>query len=230
MKIYKPGLPWYVNQLRKNEPFSFIRYGNGEWDCVLGTFHKTRSGSQQFSRELRSALTSVLEAPLPDRCYMALQSTDYLKRIRMLPGIEAWLREHKVEFNWHDGEVFHKASKKARLFQLSRELKQRRTVVVGPRWLLSLPFSGTFIPVRRRNCWQDVDSLYKKLSTFRNAVISFSAGPTTKVLIRRLFPVIGDTCWLLDFGSLWDPYCGVESRRYHKSMSKAKCHKNLYGK
>jgi len=58
------------------------------------------------------------------------------------------------------------------------------------------------------------------------AVVSFSAGPTTKVLIHNLH---GRGHFLIDFGSLWDIYVGKRTRRYHKRITPKVIRRNLTG-
>ena len=230
MKVKSPGLQFYVDKLRNGERFSFVRYGNGEWDCILDLYFRTRSGSQRFSPDLRKALITSLKTPRAGAYYTALQSQSFLQRIGILPQAEAWLVEQKLRLGWHDGEVFTKAARAGKLRPLIAALEGKRVVVVGPKWLMKLPFSSVFVPVRAHDCWAQVDAIEAQLRDLHNVVISFSAGPATKVLIHRLQPVIGKSCWLIDFGSLWDPYCGVRSRTYHKRMTPELLRKNLRGK
>ena len=95
MNIKTPGLKYYVNKLNAGERFSFVRYGNGEWDCILDLYYRTRSGSQKFSSDLRMALQLSLLIPHEGEYYTAIQSLSFLKRIGVLPKAEAWLLEKK---------------------------------------------------------------------------------------------------------------------------------------
>ena len=104
---------------------------------------------------------------------------------------------------------------------------------IGPPFLQKisdrLPLVG-FVKVRRRDCYQDFKGIYKAILKQKTpAVFCFSAGPTTKVLISKLFPVLRERNFLIDFGSLWDVYCGVTSRRYHKKITPDKTRKNFGG-
>ena len=230
MNVTSPGLKFYVDKINAGERFSFVRYGNGEWDCILGLYHKTRSGSQKFTPDLRKALAASLTQHRTGEYYRALQSASFLKRIGILPKAEAWLAENKLRIPWHDGEVFTKASMKGQFHPLITALKKQRVVVVGPKWLSSLPFASVFVPVASHNCWSQIEGIKAQLRNVQNAVVSFSAGPATKVLIHYLQPIIGNSCWLIDFGSIWDPYCGVKSRRYHQRMTADVIRKNMAGK
>ena len=229
MKVKSPGLQFYADKLRNNEPFSFVRYGNGEWDCILQLYHKTRSGSQRFSPSLRKALGASLTGKRAGAYYHAMNPS-FMERCRILPKAEAWLARFAPGLDWHKCTVFVWESAKGRLFPLVKAMKQHRVVVVGPKWLKKLPFASEFVAVRARDCWQDADAIVAQLRDLKNVVISFSAGPTAKVLIHRLQPIIGEHSWLIDFGSVWDVYCGHMSRGYHGRMKPEILRKNLTGK
>ena len=221
MDIFAPGLAWYANKIHKEEHFSLVRYGNGEWDCILGTKDRTGSGSQQLNiPALKNGLEESILKPHGDGYCYAMQSLSYLSHEKLLPQIEVWLKQHNIHgIKWHSGEVFHRASGTGQLASLIEQLWLRPVTVVGPKWLSKLPFAKAFIEVIPKDCWKDVDAIERCLQTIlAGTIVSFSTGPTAKVLIHRLFPVLGDTCWLIDFGSVWDPYCGVSSRAYHRNI------------
>ena len=230
MNVTSPGLKFYVDKINAGERFSFVRYGNGEWDCILKLYHKTRSGSQKFTPDLQRALVASLTQYRTGEYYWALQSASFLKRVGILPKAEAWLAANKLYIPWHDGEAFTRPSMKGQFYPLIAALKKQRVVVVGPQWLMKLPFASVFVPVASHNCWTNIEAIKAALINVQNAVVSFSAGPATKVLIHYLQPIIGNSCWLIDFGSIWDPYCGVKSRRYHGRMTVDVLRKNLTGK
>ena len=220
MKVFAPGLAWYANKISKGEYFSLIRYGNGEWDCILRLRNHTGSGSQLLDiPALKKELEDGILSSHGDGYYHAVQSLSFLSRVKLLWRIEDWLKQHNaLAIKWHSGEVFHRASSSRQLTPLIKQLWRRPVTIVGPKWLGKLPFVKTFIEVVPKNCWEDVDTIEEQLQNVSaGTIISFSAGPTAKVLIHRLFPVLGKTCWLIDFGSVWDPYCGVFSRTHHRT-------------
>jgi hypothetical protein len=230
VNVYSQGLKFYAEKLRNNEPFAFVRYGNGEWDCILDLYYRTRSGSQKFTPDLRMAMIDSLTQPHSGDYYTALQSVSFLGRIGLLWQAEEWLANNKLEPLWHDGEVFTKASAKGQLYPLIAAMKQHQVVAVGPPWLAKLKFADKHIPVKSHDCWVQAGAIEKQLRTLKDVVISFSAGPAAKVLIHRLWPVLGKHSWLIDFGSVWDPYCNIHSRRYHKRITPVVQRRNLSGK
>jgi len=225
VKVRAPGLQFYVDKLNAGEQFCFARYGNGEWDLVLGRGTHTGSRSQTFTSELHEAMRGTLTDARAGMHY-AIQ-TGYLTTLRMMPSIEKWLAAHALSLAWHEGDVFHHASGRGQLAPLVNALRQRSVVIVGPPWLERLPFADAMVELRPQNCWQDADVIAAQVRMYRDCVVSFSAGPAAKVLIHRLYPEMSEHSWLIDFGSLWDVYCGKRSRRYHRQMTKKTIEKNI---
>lgn len=228
--LYDPGLEFYVGKLQRGEPFSFVRYCNGEWNCLLRQQSDRTYGIPQLHMpELQAALAASILEPRTGDYYLALQNHGFLGPLGFIAEIDQWLEQHGApDINWHFGTVFHRASEKGQMGTLVKALQARPLVVVGPEWLRQLTFATDFVPVAAKNCWVDVESIETRLrSVTAGSVISFSAGATANVLIHRLAPILGQHSWLIDFGSLWDPYCGVKSRRYHKVLSEKTMHRNL---
>jgi len=228
--LYKPGLDFYVEKLQRGEPFSFVRYGDGDWNYLLDREKYVDSKDlQRYVSELHAALTASILEPRMENYYLALQNHGYLGPRGYTPKIEQWLEQHGApDINWHFGTVFHRASEGGQLEPLIKALQTRPLVVVGPEWLRKLTFATEFISIPAKNCWPDAELVEIQLQNVASgSIVSFSAGPTAKVLIHRLAPILGQHSWLIDFGSLWDPYCGVKSRQYHKVMSAKTMRRNL---
>lgn len=228
--LYDPGLKFYIDKLQRGEPFSFVRYGDGDWNYLTKREkHVDPKGRQLYVPELHAALAASILEPRVGDYYLALHNHGYLKPRGFLPKIEQWLEQHKApEINWHYGTVFHWASAKGQLKPLIKALQNRLLVMVGPEWLRRLTFATKFVSIPAKNCWPYAKLVETQLqNTANGSIISFSAGPTAKVLIHRLAPILGQHSWLIDFGSLWDPYCGVKSRQYHKTLSAKTMRRNL---
>ena len=50
---------------------------------------------------------------------------------------------------------------------------------------------------------------------YEKPVFGFSASMATNVMIDELYPIVGDKCWMIDFGSIWYPFVGNITRSYH---------------
>jgi len=228
--LYKPGLDFYVQKLQQGEPFSFVRYGDGDWNYLLKREkYSDHKGRVLYTPELYAALTASILEPRMSNYYLALQNHSYLKPQGFLPKIDRWLKQHKApDINWHFATVFHRASEGGQLGPLIKALQNRPLIMIGPEWLRKLTFATKVIPIPSKRCWPNAALVEAQLQRIANgSVISFSAGPTAKVLIHRLAPILGQHSWLIDFGSLWDPYCGIKSRQYHKKLSVKTMRHNL---
>ena len=220
-----------IRQLKNDVPWSFVRYGDGEWACVLERTGRNCDGHEYFpdlSRALQDALRNYSDNS--PRLFLGMQP---LSIQTMGSEIEAWLLSNRLEntFRWQDADCFHDSSARyAQLNQLLPLLDVLATssvpvLIVGPAWQRSLAkeLKAYFVEIPDVNCWLVVDQIRKSIADFldvtpRPTFVSFSCGPTSNVLIHDLFPMFGQRHWLFDAGSLWAPYCGVKQRQYQLSM------------
>lgn len=217
--ILNKGLSYFVGRLGDNNPLTFVRFGNGEWDCIFGTRNVTGSGSQVLDDDRLSK--GVLRAAV-------FNGPDYLKGVQhegFLRRTGHWdrVRSFIGEDEWYQADVFHWASKNGRLFPLLERLRNLRVGIVGPSWLRRLqeivPFSW-FVEVPSKNCFDQYSQIRTKVLLSPGVdLYSFSCGPAAKPMIYQLHKCLGQESFLIDFGSLWDVYCGVSSRGYHYKMT-----------
>ena len=227
LSVTRPGLEFYVKRLEQAEPYSFIRFGNGEWDCIFNRAVRTGSGSQSLkSSSLKAGMRRAMD--YNDSSYFrAIQSPSYMKRQGLTPLI---LRAYPSVI-WHHGEVFHYASKRAELKPLINQLRKLRVGFIGPRHLRRLNRFidyEWFVEVSKRDCFSDYAEIRTEILK-QNVVdvYSFSAGPAAKLLIYELHQCLRGRSTLIDFGSMWDPYCGVNSRHYHRRITEQVIKENM---
>ena len=232
MKLIRPGLQWYVDKIKDNDPFTFIRYGDGEWSAIIND-GRAMTGSRShkltipaMQEQLRQ---SLLEKPVSDRYIIALRET------ALNAQISNWITNSKVK-GWHDCTVFYKASRRGQLFPLLDAIRQSdfELVVIGPPNLSKLQAATglpvkQFIPIPKRNCFGVITEKIKMVLEQKEKpmIISISAGPPGKLIAWRLFKHIGNNSFIIDFGSLWDVYSGSPSRKYQRNMKKETITKNL---
>jgi hypothetical protein len=227
-------LSYYVSLLRENRPFSFSRFGDGEWSAILSKPGENCDG-HRFFPELGADLRAAIENGNGYFNGMQIRAVKAMGK-----EIRDFLRKHDSTIDWHDADVFHYANNAGTLFPLVQQLRTMKVVVVGPPHLRALsksvfPYEG-FIEIPLKNCYLDKENIYRKISDLREksgspTVYAFSASMTTNVLIHRLFPAMGATSWLIDFGSLWDVFVGVKSRSgYEKEDWSGRIRKNLGGR
>jgi len=241
IEVTKLSLSYFIDRLANNQYFSYVRYGNGEWGCILNLMIRTPTDSQKLDLpDLRIGLLSGILAHQQDDSYLlAIQSREYLARIGLLVQVEHLLSQNASRAKWHCGEVFTKASMRGELYPLIEQLRKMRIIMVGPHYLKKLNEKAfrcaRCVVVPSRDCFtchSDIlSNILKARAELRSpVVISFSAGPTAKVLIHWLHDKIGKNTFLIDFGSLWDPYVGRKTRRYHVRVKGAILKRNLTGR
>ena len=233
MKLISPGLQYYIKRIEDNQPFTFIRYNDGEWSAILNDERpRTGSGSHslKFPKMQRMLRRSLTQCPRSDDYIVCLRQT------AMNSAINHWIAQHSQDLKWHDSTVFYKASKKGRLHPFVRALEDSPLplIVIGPHWLrkLSRIFKRIqLVEIPPRDCWKQADQILERtLSVISGpSIISLSAGPPAKVFAWRLHQELKQPCFILDLGTLWDLYCGKRSRRYMKNMTPDTIRRNLHG-
>ena len=215
--VLSKGLNYYVDRLATGQPFSFVRFGNGEWGCILRKMQGTPSGSQSFANpRLRSKLKEAVWHEHPT--YLkGIQSPGYLKHAALWLSVERYVGDA----TFYAADVFHRASGSGNLYPLIEQLRKMSIGVIGPRHLRPLEDIldiDWFVTVKDTGCFDDFKAIRLAIALKPQVdVYSFSCGPAAKPLIRDLSVLFPDK-YLIDFGSLWDVYCGVKSRGYHKKV------------
>lgn len=209
-------LSYFVDRLDRGEPVTYVRYGDGEFSALLGRDGETCDG-QPYTRELGMDLLRTLAQP---RGYL------YALGPRAAQGlgidVEAFMRRRGLKIDWHDSEVFIDASTRGDLFPLVAALRKRRVLTVGPAHLRKHPAydAVAFVETPAKDAYRALRRLYLEVmrEAYKADVICFSAGPVAKILIHDLSPHLGQSHSLLDLGSVFDWYAGVDSRGYMRRM------------
>ena len=220
MQITKYPLEFYADMILEKTPFSFSRYGDGEFTCMFspGTGkncdkHKYFDG---LSRDLLMAFNECVKSNL---YFIGIQR---LAMSIMGQKIEALVGNSNIAF--HDSDVFHRANHETYgLAPLIDALKSVDLIMVGPAHLAPVAKNlGAiqFVEVPLMNCYLEIDSIQERISKaipkHKYVCVAFSSGMPTNVMIHRLH---NSEISLLDLGSIWDPYMGILSRRYHHNRS-----------
>jgi len=229
IETHDPGLQFYVDQLTAAQPFTLVRYGDGEWSSIVGD-RPTCIGQRLDLPGLPAAMMdSIRNCPRDDHYYMACHPD------QARGNIEAWLKEHQPAWlKWYDNRTLYKASMHGALYPFVAALRTLPVplVVIGPAHLRKLgdilPVAA-FIEIPGVNAWPTVERILDAAQPYAGACFSISAGPTSSPLVYRMWRRGLRDGWLLDVGSLWDVFCGKRSRTYHTRIDDAKLRRNLTG-
>lgn len=232
IKIKDIPLEEYINRLKNNQHFSFVRFGDGEWLSLFQSFGRVSCDKQPLSVELQKDMQKVLINGSKLDIIFGMQN--YALKLGS-KRINKFLFDNNLNIDWVNADVFHYACRDGKLFPLIEELRKQKIVIVGPKFLRKLSERtfkySAFVEVPIEDCYRDKERILKEILKINkkmgeDTVYSFSAGPLSKILIRDLKEKMPDT-FLIDFGSLWDTFCGETERGYTKGMSKEILLKNL---
>lgn len=171
-----------------------------------------------------------------EHIYFGMQS-GMLRSGKTKHRVVGYLNRNRANRKWVNADVFHRASRSGKLYSLIKLMRKKKVVIVGPKFLKQLKvrtFSiQKFIQCPSSNAYAAYDVIIKAVRSAYvelgdDVIFSFSTGPSAEIIIQDLVAEIPNS-YLIDFGSMWDIFCGRRTRKY---MSKekyldAQIHRNL---
>lgn len=209
-----------IDNLINDKPFAFSRYGDGEWNAILGVKGHNCDHHEYYPDMGKRLKEIVMSIPA---YMMGMQN-----RAKRLMGKEINQLMNGIDIDWINADAFHYASLNGNLHWLFNALKGRKTIMVGPGYLLEIPCSymtiDDYISIPNKNCWLSHDRILMELRRacekykYTNAVFLFCASMMANVLIDELYREFGNIHTFIDAGSVFDPYAGRKTRKYHKTL------------
>lgn len=227
IKRTREPLIYFSDKIRDGVVYSFSRYGDGEWSAMLG-----KSGVNCDKHPYFPEMGKLLRRTISEPRGMVYGIQNMSAR-KMCDKITPLLKPGH-DYRWKDADVFHYASWGGNLFPMVQALRAKKVCLVGPKHLkhASLTFlrSGGYVEVPPRACFMNRKRIKEHMlnNAKKGIVFCICASMLSEILIWELFPRIGEDCWMIDFGSVWDVYAKHPSRRYHKHVDQAVRKKNLF--
>lgn len=220
LQVKPLALEFFVDRLTAFQPFAFARYGDGEFNAILGTPGENCDGHIYFTG-MGTELAETLIAPRWGNYIYAIGP----KAARKMQGsVSRWLARYAPKLQFHTSETFVNASLTGDLLPLMEALRSRQVLIVGGAHLrpVATYLNARLLIAPRTNAWLRKADLKQQIenSIGRTDVVLFSAGMVSKILIWELFPAYRSHM-LWDTGSLFDMYCGRDSRSYARRMEAA---------
>ena len=187
-----------INNLEQGVNFSWSRFGDGEFNCMYGKKGCNCDGHIYFDT-LARRLTKAWNDP------------------RGVVAVQLLARQiHNILGDYPDADILHKASIDGKLHYLLTALEGRNIILVGPDHLKSMEFDR-FIAVRTKNAWMEYPNTLEEVNRLvqPNDVVLLCCGMMAEVLIWDMY---SEDITMIDCGSVFDPYCGVKSRKYHHKL------------
>ena len=197
----------HLVKIQNEERYSFSRWGDGEWNCLLGV-NGMNCDKHNYYTDLGNRLERILASS--PKYYIGLQNLAQRQRPEI---IDLYTKGHNL--NWSASDIFHNASIKGRLVHFFNVLRNRRVILVGGKHLKGFR-DWEFIEIPQVNCWLSYEDTLAQLkeTITDDCIVLFCASMMSNVLIDDL----DGRCTLIDTGSVFDPYVGVKSRTYHKTL------------
>jgi hypothetical protein len=219
LRLEPHPLSFYVDLLTAGTPFTFVRFGDGEWSAILG-----RSGANCDGHVYFPDLGRRLSSALADR-YPYFYALQYYGLKNDGPAITDYLLKNRIGLPFHNADIFAFENVLGRLNPFIEALRKKQVVVIGPAHLRGvdriLPVAR-FFEVPSQNCFLAADEVVTSIAAWSKdkagIVYAFSASMAAKVMIHDLYPALGKQNWLLDLGSIWDVYMGVKSRSWFEKL------------
>lgn len=220
-------IEFFQSRLERRNPIAYVRYGDGEFNAILGKKGENCDHHEYFPA-MGEELANTLLHPRRGK-YMYGIGPKAARNVELRDEVGTWVEVNTTDIRWNTSEVFLQASLDGRLGGLVAEMRRHKILWLAPdhmtkfllreaRWLhLTAP---------SRNAWLDKKALKYSVEWMLlhhkgiDAVV-FCAGMVSKILIWELFPEWGNRVQLWDMGSVFDMYCGVDSRSYARRMGLA---------
>jgi hypothetical protein len=222
-----------VKDIDNGIPFTFSRWGDTEIAVLFGRNGKNSDG-HAFMPGWRSHLEAIFEAgPQPNYrmgqgslacCVGGNIYLDYLRKTGMLSA--PWYDVDELPYQQIS------ATGEGKVFPMLETLYQRKhfksLCIVGHSMLegLSAPEHcalkiDAFISTFPKNCAsQTAEKIVEVAAAMqqlpRPIMFMASCSFMANILVHSLYPEYGQDCWLLDVGSIWEPYPGVWGMRRYK--------------
>lgn len=202
--------------LQTGRAFTYSRFGDGEFNAILGKTGANCDGHTYFP-DMGRELADILRSRPP---YMV--GLHHGAKEPLATETLNWLNDNDsiLRFVWSG--IFHDALKHGWMPDFFQALEGRKVCIVGPPHLRSIENRikyNEFIEVPPKDCWTSTDIIMGDVDEWiepdANQVILFCASMAANVWIHRLWKMYGDSVTLIDLGSGIDPYCGVKQRSYH---------------
>ncbi|MCB0587207.1 MAG: hypothetical protein KDD06_18045 [Phaeodactylibacter sp.] len=202
-------------KVKAGEHFSFARYGDGEFLAILGA-KGANCDNHAYFKDMGEQLAATLSRNPPYG--LAIFTTE----ISVSADAYNWLEKNNLTGRkFSRSDVFHLAIKYRTVERFFEVLNEKGFVLVGPAHLSRLTKKWNiteFIEVPARDCWKyssDVINQIEKMNP-TGKILCFAASMAANVWIDWLYQRYGTTCTLIDAGSVFDPFAGVNQRSFHR--------------
>lgn len=232
LKLIKLGIDDYAKKISHGEVFSMSRWGDGEIPCLLGREGQTHEKSDWCPVQRDYLIEAVKSGHDYYRCLYTGG-----KMHPWIPEFTSFLGKLDNPPKWYTLPYWYKRVLDGSMYKIIKLMTGGIPVIfVGPKYFQLIkeliPYKHLIITSTINEIYrieQTEETILRKSNKYKRCIISFSAGMASNAMIDRLYPKIGNKCWMIDFGAVWDGFMGLQFRQYHKKLTRKLISKNLYG-
>lgn len=203
-----------------DKPFSFSRWGDGEWLPVLGYYKTKNADGSDITPTLGYELRRVIYNDL--NYYHGMLAITFANCDRK--AVNRFLSGNTTTANWYRGDCLLDSMLAGELKPLIEKIREHKVLYVGPKHLR--PLNNDFfeykhyIEIPNSNSYKQRKNVLKKIENVIDNVdfIGYSAGMLSNMLIDDVFKKYPEITQI-DFGSSFDGYFGVIKRSYAKQVN-----------
>lgn len=214
-------------RIATNQNFSIARYGDGEFNAILGKQGGNCDGHQYYPEMGRELVQILSSSP---SYYVGLHEKGKLERATL-----DFIEKHIISSVFIPNAVFHdatigktkgQAEKRQGLFDLFWQSCELRTVsLIAPMYVFKQEcvrldkFNNLAIPGKKTYEYLDDIKLELNKLDFTGNVVLICASMCAPILVDYLYNQYGERATFIDFGSSFDPYLGNApfKRSFHKN-------------
>jgi hypothetical protein len=219
-----PATQIITEKIRNQEPVVFLKFGDGEYQCIEKPYYRHNCDGDSYTPELRAGLISSFKYIItqPNVFIGAWHTSEVRDFWKRLAGADAariqWADYHTIIIDKEDLKKHEALEIKRNLLKSIQESPLPKIIVCNE--LLSkmgLLFGNSkIINVSLRNWYVDVLEIFKKIEKVLEqngkSILLFAAGQGTKVLISNLYNLYPENVYL-DVGSGLDLLCSKKDSR-----------------
>jgi len=239
IEIARPGVQYYADRIRSGEPFSFVKYADGELRLIIPGLslnpNLLKTCYHPGCSELQYTFTHAWQ---DDNYIVGLFHLEWFRRDgrSLLDGVLEWLACNVPDLHWHDGAVWERALLAGTLYPIVRAIQEQPLplVLIGPQCIADIGKVAHWdiaqhIVTHVSHAWLDRYAVLEQVAAIREPTFFIlSAGPTAKFVIHKAWPWIGRQSFLIDFGSTWNAFT-TPIRRFHNKLSQETLERCLTG-
>lgn len=221
-------------KIRNGEHFSLARYGDGEFNAILGKQGANCDGHEYFpemGRELAETLRSKPEyyVGLHQSAKIQQETLIWLSRNKLIGNeistmTDAPRKKIHRDRQFVANSVFHDPVRDGKMGQFWEALEGKDVVVLAPDYVTAMhaEIEAEFVIIPGKNTYSHLPEIKEWLNgcDCSGKVVLICASMTAPLIVDHLYRQYGTAATFIDFGSSFDPYCGVKSRSFHKNLVK----------